>query len=306
MRIETTTADGPGHGRAPVLAAKASTPAWVGELERDRFRTISLSFDDVLSMDILTFQQRIVETYLSVFEQLESTELSHAVRFWAFVPGIHDALGAGLDRYMAFNAGRYGAFALRYGRSTGFSRSVPTASAVGIQDDRFVLHCLASDEPGLPVENPRQTSAYHYSKRYGPIPPCFARATLVRGHAAETLLMVGGTASITGEESRHIGDIEGQVTEIFRNLASVTASAGGRMISEQASLAGLAELKPLLTAFRDVRVYFANAAHQPRLAALLGQVFPPDCRVEWHPASLCRAELLVEIEGVATLSARGA
>ena len=28
------------------------------------------------------------------------------------------------------------------------------------------------------MENPRQTPSYRYSERYGPSPPCFARATL--------------------------------------------------------------------------------------------------------------------------------
>ena len=32
----------------------------------------------------------------------------------------------------------------------------------------------------MPVENPRQIPAFRYSKRYGPIPPCFARATRIK------------------------------------------------------------------------------------------------------------------------------
>ncbi len=109
-------------------------------------------------MDILTFQQRVVEAYTEIFEQLDPATCGHPVRFWAFVPGIHEPLGAGLDRYMAFNAGRYGAFAARFGRAPSFTRSIPTGSAVGVEDDRLLLHCVAADEPGVPVENPRQIS----------------------------------------------------------------------------------------------------------------------------------------------------
>jgi len=32
-----------------------------------------------------------------------------------------------------------------------FGRSVPTASAVGIEGDYFQLHCLAAEAPGVPI-----------------------------------------------------------------------------------------------------------------------------------------------------------
>ena len=247
-------------------------------------------------MDILTFQQRVVEAYTEIFEQLDPATCGHPVRFWAFVPGIHEPLGAGLDRYMAFNAGRYGAFAARFGRAPSFTRSIPTGSAVGVEGDRLLLHCVAADEPGVPVENPRQISAYHYSRRFGPMPPCFARATLLPGHSNQPVLIVGGTASITGEESRHIGDLDGQVRETFHNLASLIAAAAGHPRSEDMASS---EVASLLASFREMRVYYTNPADQHTLAGMVQAMVPPHCRVEWLRASLCRPELLVEIEGLA-------
>ena len=202
-------------------------PAWVDERDSSRLHHVSASVDDVTGMDILTFQRRVMEAYEGVFEQLASHR-AHPVRFWAFVPGIHDDMGGGLDRYMAFNAGRYGAFAAYFGRPTSFRVTVPTGSAVGVAGDTFQLHCLGANEPGLPVENPRQISAYNYSRRFGPMPPCFARATLLRD-GREAMLLVGGTASITGEESRHLDALEAQLRETFLNLASVVASSIGRI-----------------------------------------------------------------------------
>jgi chorismate lyase/3-hydroxybenzoate synthase len=248
-------------------------------------------------MDAHTFQHWVAEAYRAAFEQLTSTMFRYPVRFWAFVPGIHDDLGSGLDRYMSFNAGRYGAFALHYGHPSSFGGSIPTGSAVGIQGDQFVLHCLASDEPGRPVENPRQVSSYRYSRRFGPMPPCFARATLVSGNSDQPLLLVGGTASITGEESRHVGDLEAQAGETFSNLASVVAAAAGCTLPENAQKSHIIEF---LSAFRDLRVYYSRPAHQAALAELMQANFSPDCRVEWLQASICRAELQVEIEGLAT------
>jgi chorismate lyase / 3-hydroxybenzoate synthase len=274
-----------------------TVPQWTTNFAELHFRRVTAQFDGARGMDILTFQQRVVDAYQSVFEELEASEPSHPVRFWAFIPGIHDDLGAGLDRYMAFNAGRYGAFALHFGRSALLGRSVPTASAVGVGGDRFVLHALAASEPGVPVENPRQVSAYHYSRRFGPMPPCFARATLLTTDSDEPLLIVGGTASIVGEESRHLGDLPAQTRETFRNLGSVIASSVGHSLAEGAADADVATL---LADFHDLRVYYTREDDRAAIAASVRATFQPSCRVELLPASLCRPELLIEIEGLAT------
>jgi chorismate lyase/3-hydroxybenzoate synthase len=268
----------------------------VDEFAGTGFRHATARFDGARGMDIFTFQQRVVEAYKTVFQALESSSPSHLVRFWAFVPGIHDDLGVGLDRYMAFNAGRYGAFASYFGRPAVFGRSVPTASAVGVQGDEFVLSGLAAEEPGVPVENPRQVPAYHYSRRFGPMPPCFARATLLRGQSDEPLLIVGGTASITGEESRHLDDLQEQAGETFRNLASVVSSAAGDQLPEDAARS---DLEPLLSTFRALRVYHTRPGDRAAITALVQDLFPSRCKVELLQASLCRPELLIEIEGLA-------
>jgi len=268
-------------------------PQWVAEFP---FRSATAEFDGACAMDILTFQQKVFEAYQTVFQEIEAGVPSHPVRFWAFIPGIHDDLGAGIDRYMAFNAGRYAMFAAHFGRPTVFGRSVPTASAVGVQGDRFVLHGLAASEPGVPVENPRQVSAYHYSRRFGPMPPCFARATLLKGQSGDPLLIVGGTASITGEESRHVGDLQEQTRETFQNLGSVVAAAIGARLPEDAAARGLEEL---LSDFKAIRVYHPRLSDEPAITKAVSATFGSSCRIEVMQASLCRPELLIEIEGLA-------
>ena len=268
-------------------------PTWVADCARPHFRLFSDSFDAVRAMDRLVFQRRVEKVYEAIFKDLKSTVCAHPVRFWVFIPGIHDDLGAGHDRYMVFNAGRFRAFAGHFGRS---NLTLPTASAVGAADDRFSLYCLSADHPGLPIENLRQVSAYHYSQRFGPLPPCFARATFLRGDTHQPMLLVGGTASIRGEDSRHVGDLEAQVRETFRNLACLVASAGARTLPENSART---EIVSLLSAFRELRVYYTNPAHQGRLAGIVRATFSSECRVEWLRAALCRPELLVEIEGVA-------
>lgn len=269
---------------------------------------LQVAFEGVRGMDILTFQQAVAEAYRAVFDQLARLPTPYPIRFWAFVPDIHADLGAGLDRYMAFNAGRFAAYSSWCGGRDAFGRSVATGSAVGIGGDRLELHCLASREPGTPVENPRQVPAYRYSRRYGPLPPCFARATSVAGNLGiggapgGRRLLVGGTASIRGEDSLHVGDLAEQTLETLRNLASLVRSACEP--GEAASVPDH-ELGVWLARFPELRVYRPRPDESDGiLLEMLGRHFGGVARFELLQAELCRAELQVELEGLAELDPR--
>src|SRR5262249_11780947 len=223
------------------------------------------------------------------------------IRFWNFVPGPGDPMGGGLDRYMVFNAGRFDGYAqwlcacdlsrrsAMSAKTDGFGQLLPTASAVGVVSDDVVIYCLASDTRGTPVENPRQKPAYTYSTRYGPMPPCFSRATIadVNGHRR---LLVGGTASIVGEDSAHLDDVGAQLEETLRNLEALIDAATDRKDSGDA-------LKLLI----DLRVYCARAEDAAALHDVLAMRCPRAERIELAIARVCRPELLVEIEGVAEI-----
>lgn len=266
----------------------------------DGYTMTSVRLLDVDRMDILTFEQSVGDAYRIVLDQIKG---DHALRFWAFVPQIHADYGSGLDRYMAFNAGRFTAFSAWLGGREAFAQSMPTASAVGTQASDLALHCLSSRWPGRPIENPRQVPAYRYSRKFGPLPPCFARATLLRRQPFQTdLLLVGGTASIVGEDSRHGGAVVAQTEETFLNLASVVRAACGE--PEAPGGESAEEVLPWLRHFRQLRVYFREREHQRLILDRVEASFPGVERVEALPAEMCRAELLVEIEGVAALPAR--
>lgn len=275
-----------------------TVPAWVQTLVAadSSLCLIEERVDAALHMDLSTFQQHVAEAYRSIFRKLTVRAACHAVRFWAFVPGIHDQYSPVVNRYMAFNSARHSAYAEHLGAGSLLGQSTPTASAVGITGAQLLLYCLASETPGIPVENPRQTPAYKYSRRYGPLPPCFSRATRLPRSAAQPYLLVGGTASITGEDSRHQGCLDEQFFETCCNLAHLVSAAADRVVPESAPFE---QLLPMLGAFRDVRVYHPDESHRSRLEQLTASVFLPRTRVEFVQATVCRAELLLEIEGFA-------
>lgn len=258
----------------------------------------AVSILDAASLPASALEQAVMYAY-----QALAAALAHAgsqpVRFWNFIPGIHaamdtDAAASPRDRYMVFNAGRFAAFSSAYGSPAAFSQSVPMASAVGVREGPLVIHALGLEQPGRPLENPRQVPAYSYSRRYGPRPPCFARATIVEMPREEKpWLLVGGTASILGEDSIHMRDPRRQANETFENLA--------RLVESGRETAQSADRSDPLSAFRELRVYIVRDEHADVLRDMVQERFPAETRVEFAQADLCRQELLVEIEGLATL-----
>ena len=116
-------------------------------------------------------------------------------------PVFRTTAGDGMNRYMVFNAGRHRGYRRRLsGRRDLPPSAIATASGVGTDGDDLFVAALGALRAGVPVENPRQIPAYRYSARYGPIPPCFSRATL---ELEPKRLFVGGTSSVCGEDSVH-------------------------------------------------------------------------------------------------------
>ena len=57
-------------------------------------------------------------------------------------------------------------------------------------------------------------------------------------HARERRLLIGGTASIVGEDSTHVGDPAGQVEETVANLSALIAAATAATGDRAARIAG--------------------------------------------------------------------
>jgi chorismate lyase/3-hydroxybenzoate synthase len=335
-----------------------------GGIERadsDRFSILTARVPAAADLAPDDLEARTADAYARIASELSRGPARYPARFWNHVPFITDPADAGRDNYMVFNAGRFRAFAEWFGSPAAFERSVATASGIGHWGPDLVIHCLASASPGAAVSNPRQVAPYHYSQRFGPVPPCFARATKICGRRTNQdgaaagdspdLLLVGGTASVRGEDSVHPDDLIAQCRETFVNLAALVAAAQGqsapalgtcsslklpsslklgRSLKTARSLKPAPEVNPALSlkpapappaltppalsprlslkppsplaAFRELRVYHPDPADESRIIWMIRENFPALSRLELLPADLCRAELLVEIEGVAELN----
>lgn len=249
------------------------------------------SIRNAADLDAQNLRSKVAAAYLALIGALKNLDRC-PVRFWNFVPGIGEMMSTDFDRYMVFNAGRYDAYTEWYGAASaanGGWHLVGTASAVGITGTDLSMHCLAMDRPGVPVENPRQIPAWQYSARYGPLPPCFSRATIVR-LCGELRLLIGGTASVVGEDSKHPGNLDAQLEETLLNIEALVRTARG-------SAGCSAPLHRLI----DLRVYVSESKHAEPVKRILSRRCPRVRTLDLVVAPICRRDLLVEIEGVAAL-----
>jgi chorismate lyase/3-hydroxybenzoate synthase len=221
--------------------------------------------------------------YERLFALLRAQGTPHLWRVWNYLAQINGE-SQGLERYRQFNLGRHEAF-VQAQRETG--GQVPAACAIGVEDGPLSVAFLAGTSPVVPLENPRQLSAWRYPTQHGPQAPTFSRAALAYPRGQEALF-ISGTASIVGHETVHAGDVAAQCRETVRNLESVVTEANRQARSARPfSLAGLSH-----------RAYVRHAsdaeAVRHTLRPLLG-----DAPLVCVQADICRADLLVEVESQA-------
>jgi chorismate lyase / 3-hydroxybenzoate synthase len=227
-----------------------------------------------------TLHSASYRAYSRIFDFIDRLGYPHLLRVWHYIPRIN-AHANGVERYVSFNIGRHEAFAAK-GRVIG--TAAPAACALGSRGKHLIIYFLAATQAGQRVENPRQTSAFHYPAQYGPRSPTFARALLMRT-AAEPLLFVSGTASIVGHETLHIGDAPAQLQETMTNIRAVIA---------QAQRAGLdcasANARLLLKA------YLRHPHDLTMVRNGLLQAFGAATPALYLQADICRSNLLLEVE----------
>lgn len=224
------------------------------------------------------------DAYRRIFALLDAQGYAHLWRAWNYLTDIN-VVRDGLERYRQFNVGRQDAF-LASGRLA--RGQVPAACALGTRHGPLTIAFMAGRTPPTPVENPRQMSAYDYPADYGPRSPTFSRAVLARLPGQE-LLFVSGTASIVGHETVHVGDVDGQTHETVANIEALLAAANAKCL---AAPYGLADLR--------YRAYLRHADDHVRVAPMLDRLLGPGASVIYVRADICRPDLLIELEAVAS------
>jgi chorismate lyase/3-hydroxybenzoate synthase len=237
--------------------------------------------------ELVDLERATCKLYVRIEQLLQRFAYPHYLRMWNFLAQINAGDGDH-ERYRLFSAGRNRALALK----PDFERSLPAATAIGTLEPGLVIYFLAGKQPGLPIENPRQVSAFRYPRQYGPKSPSFARATLI-GSGRQSRLLVSGTASVVGHETRHAGDPQRQFDETRANVDALLAH------TLALHFADAADAQP-----ESIKLYLRDPALLPlleaRLAALRG---PRQAPLLCLHGDVCRTDLLLELEAIYAIDA---
>ncbi len=220
------------------------------------------------------------QTYERILLLIREQGYPYLLRTWNYYGDIGETQG-GLGRYQLFCVGRQRAFARLY---AGVDCGFPAATVIGTREPAVSVHFLAAPEPGLPVENPRQVSAFHYPAEYGPVSPSFSRA-MVKNWGRQAHLYVSGTASIVGHATAHAHDTGRQLEEILSNLGALhtQASANGG---------------PFASAGAHYKVYLREREAFARTYARLRDALGAEASITYLLGDPCRRDLCVELEAL--------
>lgn len=221
--------------------------------------------------------------YSSILDFLEKKEFPYLIRIWNFFADINQTTDS-LERYQSFCVGRHDALQ----EVTEFERLLPAATAIGTAGGQFIIYFLATTKAGVQVENPRQISAYHYPKQYGPKSPSFARATL-KHWPSVTQFFISGTASIVGHETLHEENVLIQLDEILKNIEALVMTVRDTHQQPIRDITGLSLMK----------VYIRHPEHYQMIQEALSHRVGKDVSVIYLQGDICRENLLLEIEAFA-------
>ncbi len=220
--------------------------------------------------------------YADLIARVRGSSHPYLLRIWNYLGDINAGEGDA-ERYRRFCVGRAAAV------DAAFNDPPPAATAIGHDDGAGILQVIAlcSREPGIALENPRQTPAWSYPRTYGPVAPGFSRGALLGVDGGSPRLLASGTASIIGHVSQHVGDVARQLRESLCNLEALLA-VGNERSGRVFALAGCEAL----------RVYLRHAADLVAAQAVIDASGLPVERVLYVRGDVCRHELDVELEGV--------
>jgi chorismate lyase/3-hydroxybenzoate synthase len=274
------------------VAVPAPLEVWrgCGPVERGRDGDIAWASDSDYSFGAIELDEAAHggiaaatrHAYQALGAWCRASATPHILRIWNYLDAINLGVGDN-ERYRQFCSGR--AAGIGTAAAIEDAAAYPAATAVGVRDGRRVVqvYWLTARRAGTPLENPRQLNAWRYPRQYGAAAPSFARAMRAPTHSPQ--LYISGTAAIIGYASHHPGDGTAQLDETLANLDSLFAAAriGGTRRFGSRSI---------------WKIYLRHATDAPHMHTRLRECLGADTPWLLLHGDICRAELLVEIDGV--------
>jgi len=224
----------------------------------------------------------------------ENMSFNHLVRQWNYVGEILEVKNE-FQKYQIFNEVRSENYH-KYRSVPGY----PAATGVGMKHGGVILdfYAIKPEKPLqiIPVDNPDQVNPYWYEQKVlkgipvsGKVkkqPPQFERAVIISDSLNATIF-ISGTASIIGQDTVGIEDVEKQTLVTIENIDKLADT------NRFSKITGKAELNtPELIL---LRVYIKKQEDFEKVKSICKKRFP-GVPVIYIEADICRDDLLVEIE----------
>ncbi|MBQ2429457.1 MAG: hypothetical protein II274_01250 [Alistipes sp.] len=236
-------------------------------------------------------QAETIFTRMSEIPRAEGVEINDIVRQWNYIERITH-MDANGQHYQLFNDARSSFY-----NKCQWSNGYPAATGIGTQAGGVVVvfdAIKSSEQCSTPIDNPLQISAHAYSQQVlinsidtHKTTPKFERARHIDG--TEPIIHISGTAAIRGEASCE-QDIIGQTALTMENIDYLTSV-------ENQSSSGVKQ--PHEMEYATSRIYIKHRNNLQQVSEWMAEHYPTTPALYlW--ADICRDELLIEIEGVAT------
>jgi len=270
-----------------IIESEKGRELWAGGLS-------SFSFPD----DTRTAAEKAFDIAVSILDR-ERMSLNDIVRQWNYIGDILKIRDS-YQNYQIFNEVR-SEYYQRYRTVKGF----PAATGVGMKHGGVIIDlCALQPDKSViikPVDNPNQVNAYEYGQKVlkgladkGKTvkhAPQFERGLLLANFSHSTLY-ISGTASIIGQETVGVEDIEKQTIVTIENIKKLSDPSRISELVSRPHEPG--EKYGLLRAYVKRQSDFG-------VVRQICEKFFPQIPVSYVEADICRDDLLIEIEGEAEM-----
>ncbi len=229
---------------------------------------------------------------------LEGLSIDNIVRQWNYIEKITAVTEGGESQnYQIFNDIRANYYDMGH-----FDSGFPAATGIGMDTGGVIISFIAlSDAEDLilkPIRNPGQIDAHSYSEgvlqgsESMKCTPKFERAKMI-STGGRHYFYVSGTASILGEKTVHAGDVAKQTRTTIDNIRRLFSR------ENQASLGLSFDVSAIL--FSHLRVYVKHQEDVEVVRQICEENL--NCKSSlFLKSDVCREDLLVEIEGVFSIT----
>lgn len=242
-----------------------------------------------------TTQCNVVFNKISSVFYLENVGVQHIIRQWNYIGNITD-FENGNQHYQLFNNARS-----EFYKNVNFPNGYPAATGISMSLNSIFVSVLAivptSETVIAAIDNSLQVPAYKYSESVLvegktnnlKTTPKFERGKFITNGKSQ-IFYVSGTAAIRAEQSTNPNDAALQTQQTIENINFLISNENIERYTIE---------KNVYLSLNSIRVYVKRCEDYSIIKAEVEKAWPNVTAI-YLLAEVCRTELLVEIEGIAS------